>query len=484
MHASLRRRLCAAVLAGATTVAAGAEPAAEAPPPPSAQAGTAAAAETGTPQDLLTVYQRALRYDPRFRSAEATYRADRQKLPQARALLLPNISATAARNRVDTDRKVSGALTFLPSNQVTYNRSDYTLSVTQPIFNGSAFAAFREAKAQVRQAEATFAASKQDLILRVAEAYLGVLLAKDSLDLAEAQKKALQRALEVAQGRLEVGLATITDVHDARARFEVAAAQEIEAQNTLEDARQALREVTGEPPGRLYRLAETIPLVTPDPPDVRRWVDIAIKQNLALLAQQAATDTAREEVSRVRAGHYPTLDLVGNRSYDKSDASISGPGVRTDTTEYGVQLNVPLFQGGLIMAQTTEAVQRYSAAQQNYEAQRRSTERTARLSFLSVSSAKARVTALKQSVIAGESALEAKQEGYEAGINTILDVLDAERDLYQAKRDYSDARHNYVLNLLRLKQAAGTLTEDDLVQVNRWLEVAGIDSTTPAPSSP
>ena len=193
-------------------------------------------------------------------------------------------------------------------------------------------------------------------------------------------------------------------------------------------------------------------------------------QNYSLLARHAAADSASEEIKRQRAGHYPTLDLVGTRTRNDDDGSITGPGIRADSTVVGLQLNVPLFQGGLISSRTQEAAHRYDAAQQEFEATRRATERQARASYLGVAGGAAKVTALSQAVVASESAVEAKTQGFAAGINSNLDVLDAARDLYRAKRDLSSARYDYLLNLLRLKQAAGTLSESDLMQVNGWLQ--------------
>ena len=425
--------------------------------------------------DLLTVYRRAQENDPTYRAAGANYQAARQKLPQARASLLPTLSAQADKTRNDNEVVTDAGIVSRPAGRAVFDSTSYTLSLTQPVYNSAIFAGLRQAKAEVRRAEADYAAAKQDLMTRVAEVYFGVLAAEDNLAMARAEKKAIARQLEVAQGRLDVGLATITDVHDARARFELAEAQAIEAANDLEDQRQALHELTGQSMVALSKLRENMPLITPDPPDIDQWVKTALAQNLALRAQHESTKIAREEVKRQRAGHMPTLDIVGSRSRTDADASITGPGVRRDSTAVGLELQVPIFQGGLVSALTTEAKHRYTAAQQELEAQRRATVRATRAAYLGVSSGSAKIGALRQAVIASESALEAKVEGFEAGINTNLDVLDAQRDLFRAKRDYLASRYDYVLNLLRLKQAAGILSEQDLVQANSWLETVNGD---------
>lgn len=419
--------------------------------------------------DLLTVYGAARDNDPRFRAAEAGYQAGLQKLPQARALLLPTISATARQDRNKDETLTDGAVTGRVSGTAEFDSTTVSLSLSQPVFNASAFAGLRQAHADVRRVEAEFSAAQQDLMLRTAQAYFEQLTAQDNLEFARAEKTSYARQLELAQGRLQAGLATVTDVHDARARYESAEAQEIEAANQLDDKREAVRELAGRRLESLAAVAEDVPLVTPEPADIHRWVATSLDQNYTLVSRREAQVVAREEVKRLRAGHYPSLDIVGSRNQLDTDGSISGPGFRTDNRVIGLQLTVPLLQGGLVSARTTEAAHRYRAAQEDYEAARRATERQARAAYLGVASGAARVQALKQSVTASRSALDAKTEGFQAGINTSLDVLDAARDLYRAKRDYAQARYAYLLNLLRLKQAAGTLADTDLAQVNGWL---------------
>ncbi len=421
-------------------------------------------------EDLLAIYNLAHANDPKFRAAQSAYLAEREKLPQARAGLMPTLSARAERNRNNHETVTDSFILSRPSAQYEYSSTEYSLRLSQPVYNAAAFSGFSQARAEVRRAEAEYAAASQDLILRVARAYLEALLAQDSLEFTRAEKIAIQRQLESAEARLKVGLATITDAHDARARFEIAAAQETETENAMHDKREALRELTGRSPESLARVGANMPLITPEPADINQWAERSLLQNYSLLAKHAAADSASEEIKRQRAGHYPTLDLVGTRTRNDDDGSITGPGIRADSTVVGLQLNVPLFQGGLIGSRTQEAAHRYDAAQQEFEAVRRATERQARASYLGVTGGTAKVTALSQAVVASESAVEAKTQGFAAGINTNLNVLDATRDLYRAKRDLSSARHDYLLSLLRLKQAAGTLGESDVAQINNWLE--------------
>jgi outer membrane protein len=421
-------------------------------------------------EDLLAVYNLARANDPKFSAAQSVYMAERERLPQARAGLMPTLSARAARDRNNNETITDSFIISRPSAQFEYSSSEYSLRLSQPVYNAALFSEFSQAKAEVRRAEAEYASASQDLILRVAQAYIEALLAQDGLEFTRAEKLAIQRQLESAEARLKVGLATITDVHDAKARFEIAAAQETEAENALEDKREALRELTGRSPESLARVGANMPLITPEPADINQWAEKSLTQNYSLLAKRAATESAGEEIKRQRAGHYPTLDLVGTRSRNDADGSITGPGIRADSTVVGLQLNVPLFQGGLVSSRTEAASHRYDAAQQEFEATRRATERGARASYLGVAGGAEKVTALSQAVVAGESALEAKTQGFAAGINTNLDVLDATRDLYRAKRDLSSARYDYLLNMLRLKQSAGILSENDVSQINGWLQ--------------
>ena len=420
-------------------------------------------------EDLLEAYQLALTSDPRYRAAEFTYLADKQNLQQARAVLRPTINATADRSRIDIETETDTGIVSRPAGDADINRTVFELTLTQPIYNRALFAGLRQARAEVRRADAQFAAARQDLIIRVAEAYFGLLATLDNVELAGAEKAANARQLEVAEGRLSVGLATITDVHDARARFQLARAQEIEAINEVRDRRQALREITGRVIKTIATVDRKAPLVEPDPPDLNKWVETALTQDPALIAASETASIAREEVKRQRAEHWPTLDLVGSLSDTDEDESIPGPGIEIERTEIGLQLSVPIYQGGLITSLTKEAAHRYNAAQQDLEAQRRLTERTARAAFLGVTSGVTRIEALRQAVIASESASEAKTEGFEAGINTNLDVLDAQRDLFRARRDLLVASYTYILNLLRLKRAAGIVNKNDLALINRWL---------------
>ncbi|MFQ5994979.1 MAG: TolC family outer membrane protein [Acidiferrobacterales bacterium] len=421
-------------------------------------------------ENVLDVYRLALDNDPRFQAAQSTYRADLQKLPQARAALRPRIGAQADASRKDIEVTTGSGILSTPAGGTDFNSTAFELSLTQPIYNSSLFAGLRQARAEARRAEAQFVAAKQDLIVRVVEAYIAVLATLDNVEVAGAQKAANGRQREIVEGRLEVGLSTITDANQARARFELDVANEIEAVNLLRDAREGLVEITGTDIKDVATLNREAPLIEPDPPDIEKWVEIALKQNPNIIAALETAQIALEEIKRQRAGHYPTVDLFGSHTSTDDRGSITGPEVKTDRTEIGVQLTVPLYQGGLISSLTREAGHRYSAAQQDLESQRRSVKRTTRAAFLGVVGGASRVQATRQSVVASEITVQGRREGFEAGINTNVEVLDAQRDLFIARTDALRARYDYILELLRLKQSAGLLSEEDLIAFNRWLQ--------------
>ena len=424
-------------------------------------------------EDLTEVLRLARRHDPTYLEAKSDYQAEKETLPQARALLLPNLSAAANRTRFDDETTRKNTITGAQvTEDVNYTSKGYSLSLTQPLYNAALFSGLKQAKVTVRKAQAEFAAAEQALFIRVAEAYFGLLLAHVGVDLAVAEKTANKTQLDLANARLEVGLGTITDVHDAKARYELAEAQEIEAANALDDAREALRELTARTIEQVARPRPGYPLVSPDPPDIDIWMQKALAQNLSVIAAEAGADIARQEIRRQRAGHFPTVDIVGSSSSDDDARSALTPNIEIDrdSNSIGVEPNLPLIQGGLVNSLTAEAKHRYDAAMQAYERERRNTVRTTRSAYLGVSSGVKRIRALNQAVIASESALEAKQEGFQAGIETNIDVLNAQRDLFRAKRDYIDAHYDYIINILLLKQAAGILAESDLLEINKWLE--------------
>ncbi|MDH3695520.1 MAG: TolC family outer membrane protein [Gammaproteobacteria bacterium] len=418
--------------------------------------------------DLWQVYQLALDNDPEYRAARLNYEATQENVPQARSSLLPSVTAGAAHNRRTDD--ISSDAEFITDGRATFNRETAQISLTQSIFDKPSKVRLTQAELEVEQAAVQFENAWESLATRVAIRYFAVLATQDSLEVAMGEKKAIQRQMELARERLEVGLGTRTEVFDAEARFQLAEAEEIQARNRIDDALQALEEVTGVSPQQLDKLRDDAPLDTPQPNNTEDWIGRALNDNTSIKAQVLGVDIAKQEIVRQRSGRLPLVDFNLNQNFSDSDGSVSGPGSDAHSRDVIVQLSVPLYSGGLINSSTRQAALRYDASQQDLESAQRATRRATRASFLDVVTSIKRVAALQQAIVASESAVRAKEEGFAAGLNTNVDVLDAQRDLFGAKRDYLQARYNYILNVIALERAAGSLDEDDLGRVNDWLQ--------------
>lgn len=424
--------------------------------------GALLASTAATAQDnILDIYQLAQENDPSIRAAEAAFSAASTAKPQARALLLPNVAFSADTSDNSTDSNTSG--------QSDYNSNSYNLSLSQPLFRYDYWIQLQQADSTIGQAQAEYSAAQQELILRVAEAYFSVLAAEDSLEFAHAEKSAIARQLEQAQKRFEVGLIAITDVHEAQAAYDLSLASELQAENQLLSAREALNEITGGFHEQVAGLNAAMPMVSPDPDNLDHWTEFALGQNLQLKAAMFAAEAAQKNIQLNRAGHLPTLDLVA--AHNDSDIGGGFGGSReTETDSIALQFNLPLFQGGLVQSKIKQSQYLYQQARESAEQQRRAALRQVRDAYRGVLTAISRVTALKQATVSTKSALDATEAGFEVGTRTIVDVLDSQRELYRARRDYAQARYDYVLNTLRLKQAAGMLAADNLQQLNQWLQ--------------
>ncbi len=425
--------------------------------------------------NLLDIYGQAAQGDPQILAAAAAHRAALEARPQSLAAFLPQLSAgaNASRNREKIANSTGG---FFPDNTYTYNSHGYALNLTQAVYHHDYYVQLRQADSRIDQADATYGAAEQDLMVRSATLYFNALAARDSQSFAHAERDAIARQLEQAKQRYDVGLIAITDVQEAQARYDLATAQAIAADNQLASQDEAVRELTGVQHDKLLGLGPTIPLIAPVPDDMEQWVKTALAQNLQLSAAQDALKIAEEEISRRRAGHLPSLDLVGSHTYQSFSGGTFGG--RDDTQDsVTLQLNVPLFSGGLVSSRTREAVQLKEQSREQLEQIRRATERQSRDAFRGVTTSISTVKALKQAVTSNQTALESAEAGNEVGTRTMVDVLDAQSNLYRAKRDYARARYDYLLNTLRLKQAAGTLSPKDLAAVNAYLSEAPATSS-------
>ncbi|PRB84034.1 TolC family outer membrane protein [Pseudomonas sp. MYb185] len=417
--------------------------------------------------DLLTIYQEALLNSADLAAAEADALARQEVLPQARALLLPNIGlgAGVAREHVDIEDRGSDS----------YSTHYYQASLTQPLFRADRWFNYQAAKSQTEQARVEFSAVQQQLIMDVAQAYFNVLRASDNLATARAEEAAFERQLEQARERFEVGLSARTDVLEALAGFDTARATRITATTNLDVSYQALTRLTNRDHPELLGMGHDLPILAPTPGDMQQWVDTAAAQNLSLQAYRLAIDSASDALRSSKAGYAPAVDAFVryNDSYGGArlggvGAGISGTG-DTELTQFGVEMTLPLFTGGGTTSRVRESTFRLTQAEQASEAElRRIVERTRNL-FRTVTSSVEEVEARRQSIISSKAALDATQTGYEVGTRNVVDVLDAQRNLYRAVRDYNDARYNYIIDNLGLKQAAGTLSPQDLEDLSAWL---------------
>lgn len=418
--------------------------------------------------DLLEVYRLSLDHDPRLQAAHYRYEAAKEAVPHARSAILPNLSASAEHLETDQDIKSSDNSVYA-TGRTQFPTDSYGLVLSQPIFRLADWQRLKQSHAEVAMALAEYAAAQQDLVLRVAQSYLGVLAAQDNVRFTEAERMAVERQRDLARARRSSGLAPRSDEDDANARYALVIANAIEAQNKLDDALQALLESTGTLISDIEPLRDNVPLERPDPTDIDQWIATALEQNPHVLAREQALDVAQREVQLQAAGRYPTLNFLARLDNRDTEGSLFGGGSEIETSDFAIQLKVPLYVGGSNSSNVREANMHLNQSMEELKLERLTTGRQARGAYLGVLSGISRTEALDGSLRAQRSALDAKQRGYSSGINTALDVLDAERDLYLTLRDHAQARYDYVLSTLRLKQAAGSLTMEDLVHVNGFL---------------
>ncbi|MBI1733373.1 MAG: TolC family outer membrane protein [Gammaproteobacteria bacterium] len=429
-------------------------------------ASTVLLPRAGHGTDLVEAYNLAVESDPEFRRVAAANRAVMELKPQAIAQLLPAVQGRG--NTYSNDQDISSA--FIPVGEgggVEFNSHGYSIDLSQPLFRYDRFIRLRQANSRIQQAGAEYASAEQALMVRLAERYFLVLANMDNLAFAEAEEKSLSRQLDQAKQRFDVGLTAITDVQEAQAGFDRAVAQKIAAANGVDNAREALREIIGIYLEAQAAITENMPFVPPDPADPDQWTDTALAQNLDIAAAMHAVESSRQEIKVQNTGHLPTLDAVASYGYDKTGGRFGATKIHSDAV--GLELNVPLFQGGFVSSRAREARARLDVSLEQLEIARRNTQRKTREAYLGVISGISQVYAFKQALISSETALRATEAGFEVGTRTAVDVIAAERVLSQSKRDYARAKYEYIQNSLRLKQAAGTLSHEDLAQINQWL---------------
>ena len=413
---------------------------------------------------LLDAFNAAQAYDSQLASARGARDAAYEKSTQGFAGLLPTVSATANINRINTHLTTTGI-----DRNIDYTQEVYQLQLRQPIYNRNNFELYEQSKLQVNAGEIQFEQARNDLALRVAQAYFDVLAAQDVISFLAAQKTAITEQLESAKRNFEVGTATITDTHEAQARFDLALAQEIAANNDLEVKRNALAVITGQVPPELRSLRSGVKLTSPEPSSMDKWVQSAEAGNFSVIVQGLLVDIAKLEISRNRAGHFPTLDGVATQSQRK-DLTFTSPTTNT-TSAVGLQLTIPLFAGFSTTSKIREAISLENQARANLDTAKRAAMQNARAAYLGVQSGLSQIRALEAAEVSSNSALESNKLGYDVGVRINIDVLNAQQQLYSTRRDLAKARYDTLINGLRLKAAAGTLGEVDLAELNALLDI-------------
>jgi outer membrane protein len=417
--------------------------------------------------DLIQVYQQALANDATFASARSSLTAGQERITQGRSGLLPSISASGNNLRNSGD---ATSAEFLTGNMVKgdteYHTNAYTVSLAQPLFNWAAWETYQQSKLAQATAEATFAQAQQDLITRVSQAYFDVLTAQDNLTSTQAQKVATTEQLASAKRNFEVGTQTITDTHEAQAAYDLVVAQEFAAINDLENKRTALSVIIGQVPGELAPLRTGVTISPPSPAAVDPWISSAESQNYAVVAAGLNVEIAKREISRNRAGHLPTLNLVASSSHQKQTGAS---GATINNNAVGVSWSVPIFSGFAITSKVRETIALEDKARNDLEATKRSASQNARSAFLGMNSGLAQVKALEAAEVSSKSSLDSNKLGYQVGVRINIDVLNAQKLLYSTQKDLSKARYDTIMNGLRLKSAAGSLKEEDLAPVNALL---------------
>lgn len=424
-----------------------------------------AAVRTVGAADLLELHAQAVQYDPQFQAALHQRRIADALFQETKGAARPSLVGSAEASW--TNQNIVSSESFLfPEGRTDFFSDAFSLVLSQPVYRPDVMARIPQARTQIRQAAFQFIEAEQDLIVRLAEACFRYLVAGESLDLASAERRANERQLQESQQRLASGLGTAVDLHEARSRFAQAQAAEVTASDSVEDARQALAEIVGLAPVEVKRLSETFSAVAPDRMDVEAWVQTALLQNPGVLALSAAADAAEAEIRVQRAAKLPAVDLTASVESSDSGGSQFGAGNEIRSGRLGLRARIPIYDGGRAEAAARSAGLQRAIAVQRIEREKSRVERETRAAFQGVVGGIARVEALQQTVFSAEAALELREESLRAGLGKGLEVLDARRELFSARRELAQARYEYLLNGLKLKQAVGTLGDEDLRQLN------------------
>ncbi|HSR01368.1 MAG TPA: TolC family outer membrane protein [Methylophilaceae bacterium] len=422
-------------------------------------------------QDLMEIYQQALANDPTLASALNANKAAQEIIEQGKALYRPSINFNASGARSNTDIRFLDD--NIPGGRANFNTYRATIEARQPIYNKQNLVQIDQAETQVSQADKQYHLSQQELITRVTEAYFDVLIAQDQIALIKAQKEAILSQLEQAKATFEVGTSTITDVNEAQARYDLVVSQEIAARNQYLIAQRAIQAITGQLPESLSTVKADIN-VAPLQEGMEDWQEIARKNNLNIQIQQDALQLAEQQVELANAGHLPTLDAIASYAHSYTDGSPTpfNAGNELQNATIGLQLDIPIYLDGSVSSRARQAVLNKQKAQNDLDLAHRQTDLEAQRAYLNLNTSIAQVKALEQALISSQSQLDSTTLGYEVGVRTSIDVLNAQQQLFSAKRDLLQARYNYLVNVIRLKFATGIVAEADLQEINQQLLAA------------
>ena len=419
---------------------------------------------------IIDLYEMAYDNDATFHAEQNKHAAILLNPKIALGEMFPQLSFDVSHSRhvrhsIETPGSAQGLGGL--DDEFSYDVGTWGLNLTQTLFDKEKLARFKQSKSETTQSQFELAAAHQDLILRLTTAYFDILTAKSHLAFVQAEKEAVAKQLQQAQKRFEVGLTPITDAKEAQAAYDLAVSDEIAARNSLENSYHRLEVITNQNIQQLMSLRDDIDVVVPQPDDPEIWISQALSDNFDVLAKKIATNIVRQEIDVQQAGHYPSLELFAQKNVSDVRGGISPR--ESDDTQLGVSMNVPLFSGGITYYRSKQAAQRHREALEILKETQREVRRSAREAYLNVGTSISQITALERAVESAQAAVDANQAGFNVGTRTSAEVLIALKDLFRTQRDYTEARHNYVLNTLRLKQAAGRLSKADLIQINGWL---------------
>ena len=425
---------------------------------------SAAFAGSAQAQSLMSLYETARGYDAAYKAAQSQYNANLSKGDQAKALLLPTIGLSANVNKTEVELLAA-------AQTVTSQSKAATLSASQPLYRPANFANYQQGMRQLELASVQLKAAEQDLMVRLSQAYFDVLVSRESLDFVKAQKVAVAEQLAAAKRNFEVGTSTITDTREAQARYDLVLAQEIAADNDLRIKRLALNQLVGLNNIEPKSLSSKAKLSGPDAQSLEQWVQQSAEQNPTVIQSRAALDIAKLETSKAEAGHKPTLDLVAGYTPTryKNGKGINSSQIDSNANSVTLSFNMPLFAGFATQNRIKETVALEDKARSDLDAAERNVAQATRSAFFGLQSGLGQVNALQAAEASSQSALDANKLGYQVGVRINIDVLNSQSQLFQTKRDLAKARYDVLLGQLKLRQAAGTLTEADLASINALL---------------